>query len=627
MNNQDEPNIRTSLTNDEAKQMRLPGNCFLIVICVVSLSVLAAGSTLAPSTLIGNVPGRTVISLDGSWRTIVDPYSIGTGMRFYEEAKAKTPRDLVEYNFDNSETLNVPGDWNTQRSNLFFYEGSVWYKKSFVYRKSAHSRVFVYFGAANYKASVYLNAQKIGEHEGGFTPFNFEVSDQIHDGENSLIVEVNDQRGLENVPSTVTDFWNYGGLTRDVSLIEVPDTFLRDYSVQLAKSSLNEIEGWVKLNGASSPQQVVVQIAEAGIKQTITTDADGYGQFHFPVHLQLWSPEDPKLYDVIFTTASESISDQIGFRTIEARGTKIFLNGKPILLRGIDLHEEAPFRGGRAFSEEDDRILLDWAKELGCNFVRLAHYPHNEKMIRLADRLGLLVWSEVPVYWETAWENPATLQNAQQQLRDVIARDHNRAAVILWSVANETPVSPARLAFLQALVEEARTLDSSRLITAALNHFEHPSPDTIALTDPLATSLDVIGLNEYLGWYGPERPEDCDHIRWLVPNDKPLIVSEFGGGALFNNHGDSGTRWTEEYQANLYQHQLRMLQRIPSLAGISPWVLMDFHSPRRLLPGVQDYRNRKGLVSDQGQRKQAFYTLQHFYRDMKEEGSPARQLH
>jgi len=586
---------------------------FLIAICL-----LAANAAAAPMPLIANILGRTTISLDGTWRVIVDPYETGTGARFYENAKPKTPRDLVEYDFDTSGTLNVPGDWNSQRPELFFYEGSVWYRKSFSYHKRAHSRVFVYFGAANYRASVYLNAQKLGDHEGGFTPFNFEVTDQLRDGDNFLIVEVNNQRKPENVPGMVTDFWNYGGLTRNVSLIELPETFIQDYWVQLAKGSLNEIEGWVRLNGASAPQQVTLEISEAGIKQQITTDTNGYAHFHFPANLKLWSPENPKLYQITLSAASDSLSDQIGFRSVETRGSQILLNGKPILLRGVSLHEEAPFRGGRAFSEEDDRTLLEWARELGCNFVRLAHYPHNETMIRLADQLGLLVWSEIPVYWETAWENPSTLQNAQDQLRDVIARDHNRAAVVLWSVANETPVEPARLVFLKSLIEQARTLDTTRLITAALNHFEHTSPNTIALTDPLAQSLDVVGLNEYLGWYGKEHPEDCDHIQWALPNEKPLIVSEFGGGAPFGNHGDIATRWTEEYQANLYEHQLNMVKRIPSLAGLSPWVLMDFHSPRRLLPGVQDYRNRKGLISDQGERKQAFYVLQRFYGAMKE---------
>ena len=574
-----------------------------------------AAAVAAPSPLIANIEARTSVSLDGTWRAIVDPYEIGTGMRFYENAKPKSPRELVEYDFDVSAVLNVPGDWNSQRPELFFYEGSIWYKKSFPYHKRNHFRVFVYFGAANYRASVYLNGQKLGDHEGGFTPFNFEATDQIREGENFLVVEVNNQRKAENVPGPMTDFWNYGGLTREVSLVEVPQTFIQDYWVQLAKGSLNEVEGWIRLSGTSNAEAVTMEIPEAGVRQKITTDAKGYGHFRFPANLKLWSPENPKLYQVKLSVREDSLEDQIGFRSIQTQGSKILLNRKVLFLRGISMHEEAPFRGGRAFSEEDDRVLLEWARELGCNFVRLAHYPHNEKMIRLADLLGLLVWSEIPVYWETAWENPSTLANAEEQLSEMISRDHNRAAVVLWSVANETPVAPARLVFLKSLVEQARTLDPTRLITAALNHFDHPEPDTIALTDPLAEFLDVLGLNEYLGWYGKETPEDCDHIRWIFPGEKPLIVSEFGAGAPFGNHGDSDTRWTEEYQANLYKHQLNMVKRIPSLAGISPWVLMDFHSPRRLLAGIQDYRNRKGLVSDQGKRKQAFYVLQQFYRE------------
>jgi beta-glucuronidase len=583
----------------------------LIVICMLAGP---AFGTPASSNLITNIPGRTTISLNGAWRTIVDPYETGIKGRFYENAKPKDKHDLVEYDFDASPVLNVPGDWNSQRANLFFYEGSVWYKKSFSYQKREHVRVFVYFGAANYRAVIYLNGKKLGEHQGGFTPFNFEVTDKIRDGENFLVVDVNNQRFKEAVPGPTTDFWNYGGLTRDVSLVELPGTFIQDYFVQLAKGSLNEISGWVRLNGATQASQVTLEITEAGIKKVIPTNSEGYGEFRFAANVELWSPEKPKLYKVSLTGTGDTVTDQIGFRSIEARGTSLILNGKPIVLRGISIHEEAPFRGGRAFSLEDDQILLGWAKELHCNYVRLAHYPHNETMIRLADRLGLLVWSEIPVYWETAWENPSTLQNAEEQLRDNIARDHNRASVAFWSVANETPVEPARLEFLKVLAADARRLDPTRLITAAMNHVETPAPNTKTLADPLIESLDVIGLNEYMAWYGKESFEDIDRTKWNISFDKPLIVSEFGGSAPFGNHGEGDARWTEEYQANLYEHQINMLRQIPSFAGMSPWVLMDFHSPRRLLPGVQDYYNRKGLLSDRGERKKAFYVLQEFYR-------------
>ncbi len=147
--------------------------------------------------------------------------------------------------------------------------------------------------------------------------------------------------------------------------------------------------------------------------------------------------------------------------------------------------------GGR-FQQKTMPRCWGGRKELGANFVRLAHYPHNEEMIRLADRMGLLVWEEVPAYWDIDWKNPATLDNAKAQLRDVIARDQNRAAVAMWSMSNETPISPERTAFLKAMADYARQLDSTRLITSALNRTEHAG-DVRTLTDPLAESLDVIG--------------------------------------------------------------------------------------------------------------------------------------
>jgi len=578
-----------------------------------------AAAAITPSSLIANIPGRTTVSLDGAWHVIVDPFENGKE-RFSQDAKPKDKSDLVEYSFDLSPVLNVPGDWNTQREALMFYEGPVWYRKEFNYRKREGTRVFVYFGAANYRAVVYVNGEKQGEHEGGFTPFNFEVTSALRDGGNFLIVEVNNTRRPDGVPGMRFDWWSYGGITRDVELVEVPEVFVQDYWVQLARGSENEVSGWVQVNGAKSSQKVTLEIPEAHVRESFSSDANGRASFRFTAKLELWSPEHPKLYDVILTSGGEIVRDQIGFRTIEVRGAKILLNGKPIFLRGISMHEEAPFREGRAFSPEDAQTLLGWVKELGCNFVRFAHYPHNENEIRLADRMGLLVWSEIPVYWDIDWSNPATMANAQAQLRDMIARDHNRAAVVLWSLSNETPVKPERLTFLKRLAQDARELDSTRLITSALNHTDNTGADERTLSDPLGEVLDVLGLNEYLGWYGG-RPEDADKLQWKLTWNKPLIVSEFGGGAPYGRHGDADERWTEEYQENLYQHQLGMVERMPNLAGMSPWVLMDFRSPLRLLPGVQDYHNRKGVISNRGQRKMAFYTLQKFYRKISQGGA------
>ena len=565
----------------------------------------------APSTLIANVSARTTSSLNGSWRIIVDPFDNGRS-GFFRDAKAKDKSDLVEYSFDASPVINVPGDWNTQREQLMFYEGPVWYRRTFSYHKREGIRTFVYFGAVNYKATVYLNGEKLGEHEGGFTPFNFECGPELREGENSLVVEVNNTRRADGIPAARFDWWNYGGITRDVMLIEVPPKFIQDYSIQLDRSSQDQISGWVQVNGGQAGQKISLQIAEAGIQESLNSDAKGYAAFRFHANVDRWSPEYPKLYTIILSSGDDSVHDEIGFRTIEVQGSKILLNGKPIFLRGISMHEEAPFREGRAFSPEDAHTLLGWAKDLGCNFVRLAHYPHNENEIRLADRMGLMLWSEIPVYWDIDWTNPATLANAENQLRDMIARDHNRASVILWSMSNETPVKPERLTFIKQLAQEAREIDSTRLITSALNHVDGSGTEPRTLSDPLGDALDVIGLNEYLGWYWG-RPEDADKLEWKSSFNKPLIVSEFGGGAIAGRHGDPDERWTEEYQDNLFQHQLAMVQRMPNLAGLTPWVLMDFRSPLRMLPGVQDYHNRKGVISNRGQKKMAFFTLQKFY--------------
>ncbi len=589
----------------------------LLAALFAAVLLLSAFAFCQPSasSLIANIPDRRTVSLNGAWHFVADPYNTGGVYRMWEnENPATADGRVIEYDFDAAPVLNVPGDWNSQREKLYFYEGALWYKTSFSYTKRPNTRTFLHFGAANYKTVVYLNGAKLGDHEGGFTGFNFEITDNIKDGQNILVVEVNNARRAEYVPALATDWWNYGGITRDVKVVEVPESFVENYFIQLAKGSGNEIAGWVKLNGAKQSEQVTIEIPEAGIKKTITTDANGRAEFRVPAKLTLWSPENPKLYDVRIASSSDTVRDQIGFRTIETQGTKILLNGKPVFLRGISIHEEAPFRGGRAFSEDDDRTLLTWAKELGCNYVRLAHYPHNENMTRLADRMGLMVWSEIPVYWDTAWTNSATLKVAQEMLRDNIARDQNRASIVLWSIANETPITPERTEFLKNIATYARQLDSTRLLTAAMNRTDSAANMTRTLSDPLGQYLDVLGLNEYVGWY-ESKIEDMDKINWVNPYDKPLLISEFGAETPYNVHGPADQKWNEEYQVRVYENQLKMLSKIPSMTGMSPWLLMDFRSPRRMITNVQDYYNRKGLVSDQGQRKKAFYVLQKYYRE------------
>ena len=587
------------------------------------LALAAAVSHAQQPDLIQNPSGRHGVNLNGAWQYLMDPYDAGYfdfhlnvikdgGLGANRQPANKG--DKYELAFQPATpSLEVPGDWNTQKPELLWYEGSIWYRREFDRPASgAPSRQFLWFGAANYHAVVFVNGKKVGEHEGGFTPFQFEVTGMLQEHHNAVIVKVNDQRHADAVPPTMTDWWNYGGLTREVRLVEVPDTFIQDYQVQLDKTSAGRVTGWVQMNGARKRQKVTIRIPEAGASFAAQTDDNGFARFTFPASLSLWSPESPKLYNVAVEAETDRVQDRIGFRTILTSGTKILLNGKPVFLRGVAIHAEAPFRSGRVFSEADARTLLTWAKEMGCNFVRLAHYPHDAAMTRLADEMGLLVWSEIPVYWAVQWENPAAYAKAERQLAEMISRDKNRASVIFWSMANETPLGDARTKFLSSLAAKARELDSTRLITAATLPHRGADPDTVVLDDPLGKYLDVMGCNEYIGWYdGP--PEKADRTSFQNTYDKPLVMSEFGAEAPAGRHGDETTAWTEEYQANVYRHQLGMLQRIPFLQGMAAWILMDFRCPRRFLSGTQDYYNRKGLFSDRGEKKLAYYILRDFY--------------
>jgi len=333
--------------------------------------------------------------------------------------------------------------------------------------------------------------------------------------------------------------------------------------------------------------------------------------------LKLWAPENPKLYQVSISAGDDRVEDRIGFRSIAVRGTDILLNGHSVFLRGISLHEENPLRGGRAFSVEDARLLLGWAKELGCNFVRLAHYPHNEHMARVADELGLMLWEEVPVYWTIQWENPQTLANAKAQLSDLITRDRSRASVIVWSVANETPVSEPRTRFLKELIDSARTLDATRLVSAAMEvHADPSNANHRIVDDPLGAYTDLLSFNEYVGWYDG-LPDKLPLITWSLGYEKPVVISEFGADALQGFHADRLTRFSEEYQEDLYRQTIAMLERIPQWRGTTPWILTDFRSPRRPLPNVQDGWNRKGLIGENGTKKKAFFVLQDFYERMR----------
>lgn len=581
-------------------------------------SISDFNSVYAQSAMI-NVSARHCTNLNGKWQVIIDPAGAGDWRQVWKEKKPEKKTDFFEYSFEGGPVFNVPGDFNSQMTELKYFEGTVWYKKSFDYNPDKNKRLFLHFGAVNYLADVYLNGNLLGKHEGGFTPFQFEITNSVHNGGNSIVVRVNNQRLKDGIPGLGFDWFNYGGITRDVNLVETDNSFISDYFIQLKKHSFNEVQGWVKLNGAHSRQNVEIKIPELKIVYKSKSDDTGLAEVKFSSGFDLWSPENPRLYKIIIQCETDTIVDNIGFRSIEAKGSKILLNGEPVFLKGINIHEENPFRAARAFSESDASILLTWAKELGCNMVRLAHYPHNEYMIRFAEKMGIMVWDEIPVYQQVEFSTPGVSDKMDLMMREMVNRDKNRCGVIVWSLSNETSPSPSRDRALVNLSDKCRQLDSTRLITSVIND-QHYNNNAINVWDTLFRHFDIISLNEYLGWYIPwqGRPED---VKWnFVCKDKPIVISEFGGEALYgNNKGpkDEAASWSEEYQEQIFKDQVEMLKAIPDLCGTFPWLLVDYRSPGRMHPVYQNGWNRKGLLSDHGDKKKAWYILKAYYESTK----------
>ncbi|MBC7888388.1 MAG: glycoside hydrolase family 2 [Ferruginibacter sp.] len=582
-------------------------------------STKIAGQLSLQSNL-GNIPGRKIISLNGKWQAIIDPadFGIGSWAAIWKDQQPKGKTDFFEYSFEGGTVLDVPGDFNSQMPELNFYESTVWYKKKFSYKKDVQEKLFIHFAGVNYIADVFLNNEKIGSHEGGFTAFQFELTGKVKEGENSIIVRVNNQRVKDGIPSLGFDWFNYGGITREVNLVATPLSYIEDYFFQLKKGSNNEVEGWVQLGGLNKSQSINIRVPEAKINFKTTTGNNGRAAFSFPVKLNLWTPENPTLYPVKFASETDSIIELIGFRNITVKGTEILLNNKPVFLKGISFHEEIPQRKGRAYTEADALQLLTWTKELGCNFVRLAHYPQNEYIVRMADKIGLMVWEEIPVYQGIDFGNAVMQNKMNSMLTEMVNRDKNRCGIIIWSMSNETSPGKARNTAIINMAAFTRTIDPTRLIASAFNRVNY-SGNTVAIEDTLSKYLDVLSVNEYLGWYKawPSGPAD---VVWKSAFNKPLIMSEFGGEALYGHHGpaDTASSWSEEYQEQLYKDQVAMLKNIPFLRGTCPWILVDFRSPRRLHPTLQDGQsgmwNRKGLLSDKGYKKKAWYIMEAYYR-------------
>ncbi|MDC1131608.1 glycoside hydrolase family 2 TIM barrel-domain containing protein [Gammaproteobacteria bacterium] len=626
-----------------------------------------------PDNLIGWIDSRQTLTLNGEWSYIIDPMNNGLPESsffggFPKNKTQKTGMELIEYNFETAAKIQIPGAWNAADEKLFFYRGPVWLYKKFKYSPNKESLTHLYIEGSNFTTRIFINGSIVGKLEGGYVPFNFEISDHLKDGDNILLVQTDNSLNKSSVPTQKTDWWPWGGIVGDVYIVETPKQFIRNAYLQLNPENFSEAYFNLEINNKFAGKEISLEIPELQYSNKFITNSSGAISENIEITPQLWSPANPKLYEVIISSKNESINDEIGFRSIKTQGQKIYLNNSEIRFKGIAMHSEPIGIDGPAFSQEHFKELLSTAKELNINFVRAAHYPYTRHLAKVADRLGLMLWEEVPVYWNIDWDNSETLNIATNQITRLVQRDKNRASVVVWSVANETPLSSSRMKFLNTLLSEIEAIDSTRLTTAALlsgseeqfkalvlvlalkgfnSQWVNPQEKaifqfildqanipidselnfSISIDDPLGESVDLISYNEYFGWYyvtfftdqmmiseGTLRKlmfEIMPSIKISSVFNKPIHISEFGAGAKYGNH--SNKIWSEEYQAKLYKHQLEMLSNNPQIKGISPWVFKDFRAMLRPLPGIQDFYNRKGLIDENGNKKEAFAVLADFY--------------
>ncbi len=555
---------------------------------------------------------RPFESLDGEWGFLVDPYENGMRKKWFNEVTTdKEGRPLpMDYDFDHMELVHVPSSFNTETHKCLYYEGMTWYSRKFGFKPGSKAeKVFLYFEGANDECRVWLNQKYIARHLGGSTPFCVEVTGMLKE-QNRLVVMVNNSRRPDRVPALNTDWFNYGGLYRSVNLYRVPAAFVRDMFIRLRPDGrFNKIDVSVSVEG--EVDHCTVEIPELGICKQFQISG-GKGKLEINAGPILWCPENPKLYDVIIRYGNDVLQDKIGFREISIHGSELLLNGKPLFLRGISIHEDH-IDFGKTFTEQVIRDNFAMARELNCNFIRLAHYPHSRIAALIADEMGLMLWEEIPVYWTLMFDNPDTQKCALNQLQELVLRDRNRASVCIWSAGNENPDTDERLTLMCRLIEEYKRLDETRPVSAAclVNY------DNLVLEDRLTEYVDIIGINEYFGWYRNNMGDLSKELSNLQ-SGKPVLISEFGADALAGYNGTDNVLFTEEYQENFYRKQLEILLSFDKVKGIIPWILFDFRSPRRQNQFQRGF-NRKGLVAaDRETRKLAFYTLQKSYQKLKE---------
>lgn len=568
----------------------------------------------------------TLISINENWR-----FNLGE----HEGAES------VAFDDGGWETIDLPHTWNNldgQDGGDDYHRGTGWYRRRLEIPADAKNRrYFLRIGAASMAADVYLNGVKLGRHVGGFAAFCYELTPHIRFGEQHVLAVRVDNSHDDNVPPWSADFTFFGGLYRGAELLVTNALCISplDYAspgVKIEQRNVSPERGDVVVrtqtsNGAKKPVDATVSTtitdrdghAVASSESKHIVDAEGLAVAEAKLTVDkphLWNGvDDPYLYEVrVRVSDGDRIVDEqrhpLGlrfFRVDPDRG--FFLNGKPYRLYGVNRHQDRINKGwaiGKAEHDEDFALI----REMGCTAVRLAHYQHDAYVYDLCDRLGLIVWAEIPLV-DRINDTESFTNNCRQQLIELIRQNRNHPSILFWGVHNEitAPWKPGPDAgpLVGELARLAKSEDPTRLtVCAATDPPEHPAN----------WQTDLTAFNRYFGWYGGEPEELGDWLDKMHADHpkSPLGVSEYGAGASILHHEDppkkpkhDGEWHPEEWQARVHEQSWTIMRQRPYLWCVFVWNMFDFAVDRRS-EGDTAGRNDKGLVTyDRKTRKDAFY--------------------
>jgi beta-glucuronidase len=572
-----------------------------------------------------NNPYRQRRDLSGFWDFRLDPRDEGL-------------RKGWKGGFGQGRPIAVPSSWNEQFQDTRDFLGPAWYQTKFDLPLGFKGQKnFIRFDSVNYLSEVWLNGVKLGEHEGGHLPFVFEVTLLLKPIDNLLVLRVDGRLAPDRVPpgnvpydpkdaffatfypNASFDFFPYCGIQRTVHLFATPPESITDLIVT---TTILGRQGKVRVKvEAKASSRTTARLSLRGYGREIKAEkplgsGKAEGLLTVP-NTKFWAPGAPHLYDLTVELlqdhrALDQVTIPVGIRTIQVKGDKLLLNGKPLQLKGFGRHEDFPVTGRHLPPAVmiKDYELMKW---VGANSFRTSHYPYSDEMMDLADRLGFLVITEAPsvgLFFKKEGLKKR-LQLCRQYTREMIERDRNHPSVIIWSLADE-PHShrPGVKGFFKELVDLTKQLDKTRPVSVASD---------IGIKDDSLAYCDVICINRYFGWYS--HPGDLDKACEILSKDmdtlhrkfhKPILVTEFGADALPGHHADPPEMFSEEYQAEMISRYIGVLSKKPYVAAAHIWVLCDFKTAQAThRPGAINW---KGVFTRDRRPKLAAHTLRKLWK-------------